>query len=127
MCLAFRRKFYEVLVKAGVPVPRHVVVDRAPGAPPVVRMSPRAWCLVSCFPACTDVPACTALQELVEAHEYIEVNGVRITKPFVEKPLNAEDHNVYIYYPDRYGGGHKRLFRKVSCPPGHRLPSLLGL
>lgn len=72
---------------------------------------------MSCVPACTDVPACTPLQELVEAHEYIEVNGVRITKPFVEKPLNAEDHNVYIYYPDRYGGGHKRLFRKVSCPP----------
>lgn len=69
------------------------------------------------FPGCTDVPACTPLQELVEAHEYIEVNGVRITKPFVEKPLNAEDHNVYIYYPDRYGGGHKRLFRKVGCPP----------
>jgi inositol hexakisphosphate/diphosphoinositol-pentakisphosphate kinase len=51
---------------------------------------------------------------LVEDEDWVEVNGVRIEKPFVEKPVNAEDHNVYVYYPSNAGGGSKRLFRKVG-------------
>lgn len=41
--------------------------------------------------------------------EELEVGGVKMRKPFVEKPLDAEDHNVYVYYK---GGGVRRLFRK---------------
>ena len=50
---------------------------------------------------------------LVESDDQIEVNNQVFTKPFVEKPVSAEDHNVYIYFPTSAGGGSQRLFRKV--------------
>jgi hypothetical protein len=83
-----RRKFYAVLESAGISTPHHVVVNR-------------------------DGPISTH-SVVLEGEDAIEIDGVRINKPFVEKPADAEDHNIYIYYPRRLGGGSKRLFRKVG-------------
>lgn len=52
--------------------------------------------------------------ELVEGEDHVEVNGVIFNKPFVEKPISAEDHNIFIYYPTSAGGGSQRLFRKIG-------------
>jgi hypothetical protein len=47
---------------------------------------------------------------LTEDGDAIIVGDTVVMKPFVEKPVDGEDHNVYIYYK---GGGGRRLFRKV--------------
>ena len=53
-------------------------------------------------------------EELIELDDHIEYKGKKLYKPFVEKPFNGDDHNIYIYYPPNLGGGHKRLFRKTK-------------
>ena len=52
--------------------------------------------------------------ELEEQDDSVEINGVTIQKPFVEKPVDADDHSVHIYYPSSAGGGCKKLFRKIG-------------
>jgi len=49
--------------------------------------------------------------KVLEYNEKVIVNGITINKPFVEKPIDAENHNVYLYYK---GGGSRRLFRKIG-------------
>lgn len=49
-----------------------------------------------------------------EFDNHILVNGTMVKKPFVEKPIDAEDHDIRIYYPLKEGGGCKMLFRKVA-------------
>ena len=43
----------------------------------------------------------------------IQIGNETIVKPFVEKPVSSEDHNIHIYYHSSAGGGARRLFRKV--------------
>eukprot|EP00967_Tisochrysis_lutea_P049764 scaffold61055_cov17-Tisochrysis_lutea.AAC.1 len=43
------------------------------------------------------------------------LTGVRISKPFVEKPVSGEDHNVFIYYPhSMVRGGWQQVNGLVS-------------
>ncbi|XP_052459211.1 inositol hexakisphosphate and diphosphoinositol-pentakisphosphate kinase 2 isoform X6 [Carassius gibelio] len=83
-----RREVYRILQEEGIDLPRYAVLNRDPDKP----------------------DECN----LVEGEDQVEVNGEVFLKPFVEKPVSAEDHNVYIYYPTSAGGGSQRLFRKIG-------------
>ncbi len=37
--------------------------------------------------------------ELEEHNDHIVLNNVQISKSFVEKPVDADNHNIAIYYP----------------------------
>jgi hypothetical protein len=53
--------------------------------------------------------------------DYVELDGVRIAKPFVEKPVSGEDHNIWIFYPSsmvrgqRQGGRVEVPLRRKGC------------
>uniref|UniRef100_A0A2K5V093 Inositol hexakisphosphate and diphosphoinositol-pentakisphosphate kinase n=1 Tax=Macaca fascicularis TaxID=9541 RepID=A0A2K5V093_MACFA len=82
------REVYSILQAEGILLPRYAILNRDPNNP----------------------KECN----LIEGEDHVEVNGEVFQKPFVEKPVSAEDHNVYIYYPTSAGGGSQRLFRKIG-------------
>ncbi|KAK7365089.1 hypothetical protein VNO80_13894 [Phaseolus coccineus] len=83
-----RRKVYERLEMFGIPVPKYALVIR-------------------------EVPY-QQLDYFNEEEDFVEVHGMRFFKPFVEKPVDADNHSIMIYYPSSAGGGMKELFRKVG-------------
>lgn len=52
--------------------------------------------------------------EIEEYPDYVVINGSRMDKPFVEKPIDANCHRVNIYFRSSNGGGHQELFDKKS-------------
>ena len=80
---------YSILEIAGIETPRHAILLRDEDGNPINT-------------------------EFVELDDSVQIGDKVFQKPFVEKPVDAEDHNVYIYFPSAAGGGSQRLFRKVG-------------
>ncbi|CAO1617274.1 unnamed protein product [Sympodiomycopsis kandeliae] len=116
-----RRSVLAILDTAGVPTPRRIEVDRDGGpkidtaiASDIVKrlgvdlLRPRP--AQDCY---------------LKDEDTLVVGNSEIKKPYVEKPVSGEDHNIHIYFPRAQGGGGRRLFRKVGNKSSEYDPNLI--
>jgi inositol hexakisphosphate/diphosphoinositol-pentakisphosphate kinase len=115
-----RRMCLRILDKLEVPSPRRLAVNRDGG--PVLLSTDIAERVESLTGLKLDgsddgrgggeePPADVHMED---DNDTLVVDGQRLSKPFVEKPVSGEDHNINIYYPKSQGGGGRRLFRKIN-------------
>ncbi|KAF9201268.1 hypothetical protein BGZ49_008470 [Haplosporangium sp. Z 27] len=114
-----RRLVLEILDQIGVQTPRRLTMDRD-GGPQLddrvlQKLMLRGVSVVGNRPE---------LEFKIIDQDTIQIGDQIITKPFVEKPVSGEDHNIHIYYHSSTGGGARRLFRKVANKSSEYDPDL---
>lgn len=127
-----RRLCLRILDQMGVPTPKRIEVNRDGG--PVLESPEHAQHIYRLTGVKLEGPEDgtgggaprTQKVSMSEDGESLVVDGKVFRKPFVEKPVNGEDHNIHIYFPNdqQYGGGGRKLFRKVGNKSSEYDPNL---
>jgi inositol hexakisphosphate/diphosphoinositol-pentakisphosphate kinase len=104
-----RRLVLGLLDAVGVPTPPRLQTTNGSDFP---QLSPEVLTKLSSFGF--EIPSKPS-NLTQQDYDTIEIDGKALSKPFVEKPVSGEDHNVYIYHASKDGGGVRKLFRKVGC------------
>ncbi|GAA6040194.1 hypothetical protein JCM8097_004177 [Rhodosporidiobolus ruineniae] len=105
-----RRVVLQVLDKIGVPTPERLECNRD-GGPQLDKAVVDQ--IQHSLGIRVDKPRPTSEFSMLD-DDTILIDGKSMKKPFVEKPVSGENHNVNIYFPVSKGGGARRLFRKVG-------------
>lgn len=116
-----RRLVLQLLDAANVPTPERIVVSRDGG--PKVDVDVKRKLLKHGVRLPAHEP-----EHKIKMIDYDTLcldDGKTLTKPFVEKPVDGENHNVNVYYPLASGGGGRRLFRKVGNKSSEFDPDLV--
>ncbi|KAG0210358.1 hypothetical protein BGX28_009410 [Mortierella sp. GBA30] len=116
-----RRLVLEILDQIGVQTPRRLVVDRDGGY--IHNLDSRVLQKLK-LRGVSVVDNRSAPDFKILDQDTIQVGDQIMTKPFVEKPVSGEDHNIHIYYHSSTGGGARRLFRKVANKSSEHVPDL---
>jgi hypothetical protein len=107
-----RRIVLTILNKIGVPTPYRLAVSRD-GGPTIEPEAAKAFKRrngMDLEELIKDTYSSELDLEILD--DGIRVNGETLSKPYVEKPVDGEDHNINIYFGGGEGG--RRLFRKVG-------------
>jgi inositol-hexakisphosphate/diphosphoinositol-pentakisphosphate 1-kinase len=122
-----RRICLNILDKVGVPTPKRLEVNRDGG--PRLLTADAAKHIKDISGVAFDpiepgrvVPPLKV--ELLDDGDILSVDGALLKKPFVEKPISGEDHNIVIYFPKSAGGGARKLFRKIGNKSSEFVPDL---
>lgn len=128
-----RRLCLRILDQMAVPTPKRLEVNRDGG--PTLESPDLAQHLYNLTGIWLDGPddgtggGSKRTQQVMmsEDGETLYVDGKSIRKPFVEKPVNGEDHNIHIFFPhdQQYSGGGRRLFRKIGNKSSEYDPNLV--
>lgn len=117
-----RRLVLRLLEAAHVPTPERLTISRdgGPKTDPVVRQKLLEHGVELHYPE-------REMKFRMVDYDTLELeDGRRLTKPFVEKPVDGENHNVFVYYNEKSGGGGRRLFRKVGNKSSEFDPNLVS-
>ncbi|KAL9933077.1 hypothetical protein V8E36_007795 [Tilletia maclaganii] len=115
-----RRTVLAILDECGVPTPRRIEVDRDTGP----SFEPEIMKDLKKRLGITFQPRSTTHEVRLKDEDTLVVDGKEMKKPYVEKPVSGEDHNIHIYFPKKQGGGGRRLFRKVGNKSSEFDPNL---
>lgn len=125
-----RRLCLRILDRINVPTPRRIEVNRDGGpripSPDLARRVRKTTGLKLEGPedgTGGDAPRPTKV-ELLDDGETLNVDGKTLRKPFVEKPVCGEDHNIRIYFSKANGGGGRKLFRKIGNKSSEMDPNM---
>lgn len=113
-----RRLVLSVLDAIGVPTPRRLVTWHKD----FPKLTPEVTKVINKLGIHSAKYSDTHVSASVIDHDTIQVEDCTLAKPFVEKPVSGEDHNIFIYFSKEQGGGVRRLFRKVSNKSSEYLP-----
>jgi hypothetical protein len=122
-----RRICLRLLDKINVRTPKRLEVNRD-GGPHVLNPEVAKYIMdvsgVSLEPVDPENASRPRSVELVDDGDVLSVDGALLKKPFVEKPISGEDHNIVIYFPNSAGGGARKLFRKIGNKSSDYIPEL---
>ncbi|ROV94359.1 hypothetical protein VPNG_09389 [Cytospora leucostoma] len=127
-----RRLCLYLLDNVKVPTPARLEVSRDGGSPlltPELAKHIKDISGLALEPTPTD-PAKRIVPrkvELLDDGDTLSVDGALLKKPFVEKPVSGEDHNIIIYFPNDdpdNPGGARKLFRKIGNKSSEAVPDL---
>jgi hypothetical protein len=116
-----RRIVLRILDSVGIRTPQRLISNRIdqPDLPPYLVREIRERTGADVSPQSFPFTEVTQIDA-----DTIQLGDKLLRKPFVEKPVSGEDHNIYIYYPTEQGGGVRKLFRKVGNKSSEFCPNV---